>query len=156
MRGLLIGEKKQFIAREPFITRNYSGGIIKVNDETLIMMVHEVAPPEYSPVLSSLETAKGNGITLDDIQVAMHTHWRYLSAQQKKTREKVQEIMLAATQTPFYGLCYLCNQQGHHANNCPNRHRDTKHGDRHNMNKDEEKGSKQGNVNYKQSRRYQG
>ena len=49
-----------------------SGGMIKVNDETLIMMVHEVAPPEYSPVLSSLEIAKGNVMTLDDIQVAMH------------------------------------------------------------------------------------
>jgi hypothetical protein len=64
-----------------------SNGKTKVQEKMLIVIVHEVAPPKYAPMLSGLKILKGSAIMLDNIQVAMHMHWGYLSAQQQKAKE---------------------------------------------------------------------
>jgi hypothetical protein len=66
--------KVLFAQISAIMNRFNNNGKIRVTDDSLIVMVHEVSPLEYAPVLSGLEISKGSMMTLNDVQTAMRTH----------------------------------------------------------------------------------
>jgi hypothetical protein len=91
------------------IAVSYSYTTAKITENDCIVVVFAKVPEKYSAVLTSQQSAKGAGLTIDDLEDAMNQLWRQGGGSQKKhTSDDGGEILLAA----FGGVCYNCQEKG--------------------------------------------
>jgi hypothetical protein len=80
-----------------------------IEEEELIAVIIGAAPEKYLSVITCEQRAKGDQMSLQDLEIVMYQLW----CQSKGLID--QHITLAA----FEGYCYKCKQQGHKADACP-------------------------------------
>ena len=92
-----------------------TAGATKIDQDDLIAVVLDCAPEKYQSILTIEQRTKGTALKMDDLQEAMNQMWR--TSGKRETRGKGSEMTLGA----FDGACYVCNEKGHRANECPTR-----------------------------------
>jgi len=80
------------------------------------------APKMYYSAIVAEEQAKGDAMTLDDVQKAVDKMWRLIKKDSDGDDESIEgparkELGLAAV--PFHGKCYYCQEKGHVKRECP-------------------------------------
>jgi hypothetical protein len=108
-------EDPSIIFEQVSVMRNRNDTVThQIDEEELIAVVMGAAPKEYVSVITSELRAKGNQMSLEDLEIVMHQQWRQTKGLIDK---QATEITLAGLE----GYCYQCKQQGHKADVCPNR-----------------------------------
>ena len=87
----------------------------KIDEDDLVAVILDKAPKEYKSVITAEQQARGENLTLDDLEKAMDHLYRQMHPGIVDNDEN--ELALSA----FSGKCYKCHEVGHKANNCPKR-----------------------------------
>jgi hypothetical protein len=88
----------------------------KIDEEDLIAVILDAVPAEYQAVLTSKQRSKGDTLKQGNLEDAMNQHWRQLNKNKTaKDEDEDAELTLSAI------TCYECNEEGHKANQCPNK-----------------------------------
>jgi Reverse transcriptase (RNA-dependent DNA polymerase) len=114
-------------------------GIGAVSETDLIAIVLDVATDEYQAVLTGEQRAKGDDLSLNDLELIMRQHYRQINRSKTNRRSDVGEVLLTASGTKQpYKLkqgqteknnendsqkridrkCLNCGKKGHFAANC--------------------------------------
>jgi hypothetical protein len=88
-----------------------------IDEGDLIAVVLDAAPDEYQAVLTAEQRARGDALSLSDLEIVMSQHWRQIKRDTNGKSDQDGEIVLAA----FGGMCYNCKKAGHKANRCPDK-----------------------------------
>jgi hypothetical protein len=90
---------------------------------TIMLTVLHALPQQYKSVITAVQVAQGNLMTVDDLEDAMDLyHQNVINIAKSMSRNKDGEVALAA----FSGACYKCGKVGHTKANCPNKKAVTK------------------------------
>jgi hypothetical protein len=83
---------------------------INVDKEDLIAIVLSIAPADYKkPVMTAEQRAKGNALTMDDLEEAMTQHYRTIMSGKEGGGKK---SIAKSHETSFAIVCYKCRSKG--------------------------------------------
>jgi hypothetical protein len=100
------------------IRNKYNNAQIQVSSEQVLAAAIRAVPKEYKAVVTCEQPIKGTLITITDLELAMHQHWRAIKHMNKTKRSKFdKELTLSA----FDGTCFNCGKKGHKSTKCKNK-----------------------------------
>jgi Zinc knuckle len=96
------------------IKNKYNNAQVQARPEQLLAAVIRAAPKDCKAVVTMEQRAKGNSVTLADLEEVMHQHWRTIKNNKKEKSEDDEELTLSA----FDGKCHNCGKKGHKSADC--------------------------------------
>jgi len=96
------------------LKNRFKSNNFQIDKDDLIAVVITAAPDMYKAVVTSEQRARGDLVTLNDLEEAMRQHYRTLvGAGLIKVEKPEIEVSFGSI------VCYNCHKEGHIARNCP-------------------------------------